>query len=288
MGEKVPMKRFVVVDFLSVGPRANRFPSSQEHENPSVNLFTRIFELLVRDQYAEAQEVLDLELLADPLSGEAILAWTELMICQGQLDAAWERVESLRGDYPRNPYYFLSQVLLELEDWRVDPNFQAHIQMDYDDYVESVAAYGAGSSDLFAKIALVSSRRGMWKTAMTYFVEAIKAKSSDPSLLGALLFLWDQNSSELESYLVRLPMLDELEPMYEEMELTVKTVCLLLIAYEDLGICEAWPVAIGLANGSKKVAMSWGDLAALFEKWCPRWVVIERNGGAPLVRARLF
>jgi hypothetical protein len=128
----------------------------------------------------------------------------------------------------------------------------------------------------------------MWKTGMTYFVEAIKAKSSDPSLLGPLLFLLDKNSSELESYLVRLPMLDELEPMYEEMELTVKTVCLLLIACEDLGICEAWPVAIGLANGSKKVARSWGDLSALFEKWCPRWVVIERNGGVPLVRARLF
>lgn len=281
------MKRFVVVDFLSVGSRANRFPTSQAHETPSVNLFTRIFGLLVRDQYSEAQEILDLELLADPLSGEAILGWTELMICQDELDAVVERVEALRRDYPTNAYYFLCQVLLELEEWCDDPNFQAHIQMDYDDYVEQVAACGAGSSDVFAKIALVSIRRGMWKTGMTYFIEAIKARGRNNDVSEELLFLLDKNARELERYLACLPMLDELEPMYEEIELTVKTVCLLLIAYEDLGICEAWPVAIGLAKGSKKVARSWGDLTALFEKWCPRWIQIQKTGGEALVRARL-
>lgn len=273
------MKRFAVLKFSTVDSRANRFASSQEHEKPRVNLFTRIFELLVREQYQEAQEVIDLELLSDPLSGEAILAWAELMICQGKLDAVIDKLEALRSEYPANAYYFLSQVLLELEEWRADPHFQSHIQMDYDDYVEQVAARSAGSSDVFAKIALVSIRRGMWKTGMTYFVEAMKARGRVNDKPEELLFLLDKNSTELERYLDRLPMLeDEFEPMYEEMELTVKTVCLLLIAYEDLGICEAWPVAIGLANGSRKVARSWGDLSALILKWCPRWVQLRRGG----------
>ena len=99
------MNRLVVMNFSSVGPRANRFTSSQENKNPSANLFTRIFELLVNDRYAEAEEVIDLELLLDPLSGEAILAWAEVKIWQGELDAVIERVESLRHDYPQVSIY---------------------------------------------------------------------------------------------------------------------------------------------------------------------------------------
>jgi len=282
------MNRFAVMNFSSVGPRANRFTSRQENKNPSANLFTRIFELLVNDRYAEAEEIIDQELLLDPLSGEAILAWTEVKICKGELDGVIERVESLRHDYPTNAYYFLCQVLLELEEWIEDPNFQSHIQMDYDDYVEQVAKRD-GSSDVFAKIALASIRRGMWKTGMTYLVEAIKAKDRESDGTEDILFLLDKNSCVLERYLDCLPMLqDQCEPVYAERELVVKTVCLLLIAYEDLGICEAWPVAIGLANSSKVVARAWEDLSGLFKKWCPQWVQMRRAGGVRLVRARMF
>lgn len=86
------MKRLAVTNFSTVRPRANRFPSSQQNVNKIENLFTRIFELLVRERYAEAEE--------------AIFAGTELKLCQGELDAVIERVSPLARDYPTNDYYF--------------------------------------------------------------------------------------------------------------------------------------------------------------------------------------
>ena len=282
-----------VKDLQSVGiinsqnKRRNRFPSSLENRIEVENLFTRIFELLIKRRYAEAEQNLDLERSLDPFSGEAILCWTELKLCQGELDAVIERVGLLAQEYPTNAYYFLSQVLLEVKEWSDDPHFQSHIQMDYDDYVEQVAECGGGSSDVFAKIGLVSIRRGMWKTGMSYFIQAIKAQEKEHDGPANLIFLCERNEDELGSYLDCLPMLDD-EPDSEVIDLIVKTICVLLIAYEDLGIGEAWPVAVGLANRCPSVAESWNDLSALFDRFCPRWVEIQRtDGDVALVRARI-
>jgi hypothetical protein len=156
--------------------RSNRFPSSQQSENGVENLFTRVFELLVNRQYAEAEQMLDVELSFDSLSGESILSWTELKLCQGEPLAVMERVSPLARDNPTNPYYFLGQVLLVMYDWDL---YNIHDQMCYDDFMELVAECGAGSSDVFAKMALASIRRRMWKPGMFYFIEAIKAKERD-------------------------------------------------------------------------------------------------------------
>ena len=70
--------------------RPNRFPQTQENEPES--LYTRIVELILRKQCAEAERLLDQELLTNPDSGEAILCWTELKLYQGDLDAVIDRV----------------------------------------------------------------------------------------------------------------------------------------------------------------------------------------------------
>lgn len=262
--------------------RTNRFCSGQE--NDVENLFTRTFELLVKKRYAEAEQMLDLELSLDSLSGEAILSWTELKLCKGEPLAVIERVSPLARDNPTNAYFFLGQVLSVMHDWDL---YNIHDQMRYDDFMELVAECGAGSSDVYAKMALASIRRGMWKPGMSYFIEAIKAKERDHNGPADLIFLWDKNEYELGSYLDCLPLLED-EPVDEVIELVVKTLCILLIAYEDLGICEAWPVAARLANRSRLVAESWDDLSFLFERLCPRWLQIQRTDGSEsLVRARM-
>ena len=264
--------------------RGNRFPSL-ESEIEVENLFTRIFELLVKRRYEEAEQHLDQELSLDPLSEEAILAWTELKLCQGDVFAVIERVSPLARANPTNAYYFLGQVLLVMYDW--DLYNDIHDRMCYDDFMELVAECGGGSSDVFAKMALASTRRGMWKPGMFYFIEAIKAKEKGHNGPADLILLCDKNEHELESYLDCLPMLDD-EPDDEVIDLIVKTICVLLIAYEDLGISEAWPVAVGLANRCPSVVQSWNDLSFLFERLCPRWVQIQRtDGDVVLVRARM-
>ncbi len=270
--------------------RRTTFPRSQENEDDTIdtnqgeNLYTRIFELLTQKQYAEAEQLIDKHLLLDPLSGEAILSWTELKLCQGDLLAVIERVSPLTEAYPANAYYFLSQVLLVLEDWDLNT---VHGLWRYDEYMALVTECAGGSSDVFAKMALASIRRGMWKPGMSYFIEAIKAKEKDRNGPADLLFLCSKNEYELGSYLDCVPLLED-EPADEVIELIVKTLCILLIAYEDLGICEAWPVAAGLANRCRLVADSWDDLSFLFERLCPGWVQIQRTDrSVPLVRARM-
>jgi len=49
-------------------------------ENRGDNLYTRIHRLLVTDQYAEAEQMLDEHLSRDPSSREGILSWTELKL----------------------------------------------------------------------------------------------------------------------------------------------------------------------------------------------------------------
>jgi len=264
--------------------RSNRFPSSQENDNGIENLFTRIFELLVKRQYSEAEQMLDLELSLDSLSGESILSWTELKLCQGEPLAVSERVSPLVRDNPTNAYYFLSHVLSVMYDW--DLYNDIHDQLCYDDFLELVAERGAGCSDVLAKMALASIRRGMWKPGMFYFIEAIKAKERDHNGPADLLLLSSKNEHELESYLDCVPLLVD-EPPAEVIELVVKTICILLIAYEDLGICEARPVAVMLAERCRLVAESWEDLSFLFGRLCPGWVEIQRTDGVPMVRARM-
>jgi hypothetical protein len=261
-------KGFGIVSLInSRNQRSNKFPPS--HENEIENLYTRIFELLVKRRYAEAEQNLDLELLLDPLSDEAILSWTELKICQGELLAVIDRVSPLAQAYPANAYYFLSQVLLVLEDW------------------DLVAECGDGSSDVFAKMGLASVRRGMWKAGMSYFIKAIQAKERDHNGPADLIFLCGKNEDELESYLDCVPLLED-EPPDEVIDLIVKTICILLIAYEDLGICEAWPAAVMLANRCPLVAESWNDLSPLFDRFCAGWVQVESTDGhEPLVRSRM-
>ena len=67
---------FGSVEFCQCGNGGKRFLMS--HQNGGDNLYTRIHRLLVTEQYAEAEEVLDEHLSRDPSSREAILSWTEL------------------------------------------------------------------------------------------------------------------------------------------------------------------------------------------------------------------
>jgi hypothetical protein len=262
--------------------RENRFPGSQENEGG--NLFTRTFELLVKRRYADAEANLDLELSLNPLSGEAILSWAELKMCQRELLAVIDKVSPLASAYPTNAYYFLSQVLLVLEDWDLR---SVHGIWRYDEYMALVAECGGGSADVFAKMALASIRRGMWKPGMSYFIEAIQAKEREHNGPADLIFLCEKNEDDLERYLDRVLVLED-EPPERMIELIVKTICILLIAYEDLGIAEAWPAAVMLANRSWLVAESWNELSFLFGRCCPHWVQIERTDGqVPLVRARM-
>jgi hypothetical protein len=43
------------------------------------------------------------------------------------------------------------------------------------------------------------------------------------------------------------------------LELVVQTVCILLRAYEDLGICEAWPVATLLGHSHRETREAWDN-----------------------------
>ena len=82
-------------------------------ENRGENLYTRIYRLLVTEQYAEAEQVLDEHFSLDPSSREAILSWTELKLVQGQPDAAIERLAPLTISFPTDPYYMLAAAEVE-------------------------------------------------------------------------------------------------------------------------------------------------------------------------------
>ena len=78
------------------------------HQNGGDNLYTRIHRLLVTEQYAEAEQVLEEYLSRDPSSREAILSWTELKLVQGQTDTVIERLGPLTIRFPTDPYYMLA------------------------------------------------------------------------------------------------------------------------------------------------------------------------------------
>ncbi len=268
--------------------RRTRFPKSQESEGE--NLYTRIVELILDKQCSEAEQVLQEQLLSDPLSGEAILCWTELKLFQGDLRAVIERVLPLNAASPRNPYYMLATTLFVIAGSDVE---SLDYPWAYDGCPGELEYWADGSSDAFAKLAFASIIRGMWPSGMYYFIEAIKAKEKDSIGPADLILLWKKNELSLELYLDTVRELEG-RRLYQRsfndvsLKMIVQTICILLIAYEDLGICEAWPVALRLANGRQQIAEAWDNLTPLFRTFCGDWLQTQRTDrGEPFVSARM-
>jgi hypothetical protein len=64
------------------------------------------------------------------------------------------------------------------------------------------------------------------------------------------------------------------------LELVVQTVCILLIAYEDLRISEAWPIATLLGHSRRETREAWDNLTSLFSRFCFDWIQIRSCDGA--------
>ena len=125
------------------------------HQNGGDNLYTRIHRLLVTEQYAEAEQVLEEYLSRDPSSREAILSWTELKLVQGQTDTVIERLGPLTIRFPTDPYYMLAAAEVVLNETYVTPT-------DVTDLLDGVAACAGDSSDVLAKIGFAAAMRGFW------------------------------------------------------------------------------------------------------------------------------
>lgn len=275
----------VLID--SRNERRNRFPKSQESE--SETLYTRIVELILRKQCAEAERLLDQELLTNPNSGEAILGWTELKLYQGDLNAVIDRVLPLYRTSP-DLCHALANTLFLVEGSDVE-------SLDYpwaqDGSSGELDYWANGSSDAFAKLAFASIIRGMWPSGMYYFIEAIKAKEDESRGPADLILLWEKNELSLEIYLDSVHALQG-RRLYQQsfddvgLKTIVQTLFILLLAYEDLGICEAWPVAVRLANGRQQIASTWDNLTPLFRTFCGDWLHTQLTDSAePLVRTRV-
>lgn len=265
----------------SSNERRNRFPKSQESENES--LYTRMVELIHKNHCAEAEQLLDEALLSNPGSGEAILCWTELKLHQGDLRAVVDRVLPLNAA-SWNAYYLLATTLLAVEG--------SNDSLDYP-WADELAHYADGSSDVFAKMAFASIIRGMWQAGMYYFIEAIKAKENDRIGPADLILLWEKNEISLELYLCSVQELQGRRLFQRSfndvsLKIIVQTLFILLLAYEDLGICEAQSVALWLANGRPQIAEAWDNLTPLFRTFCGDWLHTQKtNGGEPLIRTRI-
>lgn len=268
--------------------RNKRFPQSQQSERK--NLYTTIVELVVSKRYGEAEQVVEEHLSRDPCSGEAIVCWTELKLCQGDLNSVIERVFPLRAASPTNPYYMLASTLFVIAGSEVE-------SLDYpgacDGSAGELECWAYGSSDAFAKLAFASIIRGMWQSGMHYLIEAMRVKEEYRTEPADLILLKEMNVCSLDNYLYSVRALEG-RRLYKEsvndvsLKLIVQTLCILLIAYEDLGICEAWPVALQIANDRTEVVTAWNDLTSLFSRFCPDWIQIQTvDGGEPLVRVRI-
>jgi len=163
--------------------------------------------------------------------------------------------------------------------------------LDYP-WADELAHYADGSSDVFAKMAFATIIRGMWQAGMYYFIEAIKAKENDRIGPADLILLWEKNEISLELYLYSVRQLES-RRLYKEsvndvsLKVIVQTLCILLIAYEDLGICEAWPIAVRLANSRREIAEVWDNLTALFTRFCSNWIQIPKTRTDTLARAHI-
>jgi hypothetical protein len=80
--------------------RHTRFHKTQSEGQ---NLYTKIYQMLIKKQYAKAEELIGQHLLRDPFSGEAMLSWAELMLYQGEPEFAIYKIGELIRDFPENP-----------------------------------------------------------------------------------------------------------------------------------------------------------------------------------------
>ena len=264
--------------------RSTRFRNSQHGK--ADNLYTEILQLLVVEQYRKAGRILDEHLSRDPLSGEAIVSWTELKLDQGKVknERVMEYLEGLSGAFPDDPYYTLAKALVIARECygiagEVDP---------YVVEVERAASLAEYSSDVLpdvlAKIAFNSAALGMWSFGMSYFIKAIKAKDKLKNT-GAepLILLSQKNEASVDLYLKSLESLSGrvLSHSFNDVPLgvIVRTLCILLIAYEDLGICEAWPLATLLAHVRRETEKAWTDLTPLFSRYCSSWIQTQGVDG---------
>jgi hypothetical protein len=249
-------------------------------ENRGENLYTRIYRLLVTEQYAEAEQVLDEHLLLDPSSREAILSWTELKLVQGQTDAAIERLAPLTISFPTDPYFMLAAAEVVLQEAYVTPT-------GVTDLLDGVAACAGDSSDVLAKIGFAAAMRGCWSYGMRFFIKAMRARDRI-NVTGAedLILLWKSNQTSLDVYLHSLVALngrgwdgDSLDDL--PLEMLVRTVCILLLARTEAGISEAWPVALRLACNHRELLEAWSkkNFVPLFSRFCLNWIGIETKGG---------
>jgi hypothetical protein len=249
-------------------------------ENGGENLYTRIYRLLVAEHYAEAERVLDQHLSLDMSSREAILSWTELRLVQGQTDTAIARLAPLTLRFLTDPYYMLAAVEVILQEAYVTPTVVTEL-------LDGVAACARDSSDVFAKIGFAAAMRGCWSYGMRFFIKAMRARER-VNITGSqdLILLWKRNEASLEVYLHSLARLDgrgldgdSLDDL--PLEMLVRTVCILLLASNETGISEAWPVAVRLASNHRALseACSKKNLVPLFSRFCFDWMGLETTGG---------
>lgn len=163
-------------------------------------LYTRIWQLLRLDKYTEAERILFEHLFLEPFSGEAILSWTELKICQGELKEATDRVLPLMRVFPEDPYYNLAAALFILETSQGSEQDFEDFEIWLHDIADSVDELPEFRADVLAKIAFVATVRGMWSFGMFYFLEAIKAAQEELNLLEPtmLTLLSETNDASLE------------------------------------------------------------------------------------------
>jgi len=250
------------------------------HANGADNLYTRIHRLLVTEQYAEAEQVLDEHLSRDPSSREAILSWTELKLVQEQASTAIARLRPLRIDFPTDPYYLLATAEIIMQEAYVTP-------AGVTDLLDGVAESAADSADVLAKIGFAAAMRGFWSYGMRFFIKAMRAKER-VNATGSqdLILLWKRNEDSLAVYLRSLTGLDgrgldgdSLDDV--PLEMLVRTVCILLLATTEAGISEAWPVVARIACNHRELSEAWTkkNLVPLFTKYCINWMGFETTGG---------
>jgi hypothetical protein len=71
--------------------RHTRFHKTQSEGE---NLYTKIYHMLIKKDYAKAEELIGEHFLRDPFSGEAMLSWAELMLYQEQPEIAIYKSEN--------------------------------------------------------------------------------------------------------------------------------------------------------------------------------------------------
>ena len=262
--------------------RNQRHTRFQKTQNEGQNLYTKIYEMLIKKKYAKAEELIGEHFLRDPFSGEAMLSWAELMLYQGEPEIAIYKIGELLRDFPENPYYRLAEALLIAETTKRDEELFELDLVNVADFAEDY--YPDALPDIFAKIGFNATARGMWSFGMFNFIEAMKLKEELSSGVDPLILLWPKNEESLHLYWKNAWAMQGRVLGYSfadvPLELVVQTLCILLIAYEDLGICEAWPIATLLGHSHRETREAWDNLTSLFSRFCFDWIQIRSRDGA--------